>query len=229
MQTGVNPAAAPPTTWFTVRRMRAIGNVIWTIDLLLAIMWFVGGIYISVFFNQACMRDEAVFHFLILIHFALWAKIDELLSEIQKEEMRFRDGGQLMPEMLPYEIYAPRGWAGVGFLSTAGDAILLTWGCLSLVLFADAGDTCQMARAFHIAFDSVALFVSLMSVLWFILYACVTLTVERHANYDKIRALVKAAKKEKQRVATLVEIPVTNNQGILRQRRRQNNKGGGFI
>lgn len=220
MQTGVSQTAPPPTTWFNVRRMRILFNILWTLDLLLILIWAGGSLYLALNFPPACMESQRNAHFFILIHFALWAAINEALSEIQKEEMRFRDAGLPLPEMLPYEIYAPRSWAGLGALSGLGDVTLLTWGCQSLVLFAGSGDACQTARILHVLYDSIALFVTLASLSVFVFFAVFTISVERKANFLKIHQIAAATEKEKEKDQQLKFIRVPIDHLPLRYRRR---------
>lgn len=165
-------------TWFTAPRMKRIAIGIISVDLFLLIFWVVGSIHIGINWETACFRTSAIFHFLILIHFALGMYITSMEGVIAAAEYEAREKG-LKLLRLPFQSYNLLTWIFTALVSTLGDSTLLSWAARELQISPAGTDECHEARILHITFDSLALAVSLITVLWFILFASYTLTI-RH-------------------------------------------------
>jgi hypothetical protein len=157
---------------FTPKSMRRMGIAIVTIDVLLLVLWLCGGFYLAFHLETLCYEIQAILHFLILIHFPLAMFLCSLVTELGnalKEDPNVRK--------IPYSTYKPLEWIFTGLLSFFGDLILLTWAARAYVIFQDEHitDECQDWRIIHIAYDSVAAFTSLVTILWFTVFSFYTI------------------------------------------------------
>jgi len=156
---------------FTVKSMRRAALVIITIDILLLVLWFCGGIYLAVMLDTHCFELQAIIHFLILIHFPLALFVCSLATKLGHALKKDPD-----VKKLPYSSYRPLEWIVTGLLSFFGDVILLTWAARAYTLFQEEGDACQLSRILHITYDSVAVVTSLATILWFIVFSMYTVS-----------------------------------------------------
>lgn len=168
----------PPSTWFTASRMRNIAIAIVTIDIILLGMWIGGAGYIAHSLATIdCFHDQATPHFLILIHFVLALHLAALVGEINKERYmhKTQTGRELI--RLPYYAYAPFAWILASLVSLSGDVILLAWAVIEYTH--STTDECDSLRILHISLDLIALIVSLISILWFIVFSFYTVREDR--------------------------------------------------
>ncbi len=170
-------------TWFTAARMKRIAIGIVTVDLVLLVLWFAGSIHIAVNFGIDCYQESAITHFLILIHFALGMYITNMQGMIANAQYEAREKGREL-KVLPYQAYNLLTWIFTALISTLGDTTLLTWAGQDLSLHPEGTDECHEARLLHIAFDSIALTVSLLTVLWFVVFAACTVKPQRQSRRD---------------------------------------------
>lgn len=160
-------------TWFTAARQRHIAIALATADLLLLVIWFSGSIYLADEFvhGDACYRAlQAPQHFVILIHFALGMFITNMEGAITLETERAREVGERVIA-LSYATYSPLTWIFTGLVALLGDITLLTWAVLAYTLIEEDAPLCRTPQILHIVFDSVALFISALVVLWFIVFS----------------------------------------------------------
>lgn len=158
---------------YSPKSMRRMAIAIITIDILLLVLWFCGGIYLAVRLDTFCFELQAIIHFLILIHFTVAIFVCSLITELSKalkEDPNVRK--------LPYSTYKPLEWIFTGLLSFFGDFILLMWAWRAYVIFKDEHhtDECQDWRIVHITYDAVALFTSLVTIVWFIVFSSYTIS-----------------------------------------------------
>ena len=165
-------------SWFSARAMKSVGDAIIIMDVILLLAWISGAIYILVNYYTLCFQAEFVVHFLILIHFALGMCITSILDAIGMELSRAEEARRPEPITLPLQFYSPREWLFTSLLSLSGDTLLLIASVLGLQAYGDT-DECKHARIAHIAFDSLALLVSLITIGWFIAFAIYTIA-NRH-------------------------------------------------
>lgn len=160
-------------TWFTWQRMKRIAIGIIAVDLFLIAFWYAGSVYISLNFTVPCFKAAAISHFLILIHFALGMYICNMESIISTAENEARERGQRL-KRLPYQAYGLLAWSFTATVSTLGDLTLLTWAIQDVQENPAGSDQCDTARILHATFDALALFVSVITVVWFILFTSCT-------------------------------------------------------
>ena len=122
------------------------------------------------FWADACFQESDKSNFLIIFHFTLCASIADITADIGKEETRegIADG---TITKLPYRFYKPVLWAITGVISLVGDIILLAAGSLVYQLSLSNGDLCTNSRIAHIVIDVVALSITIVSILWFIIFS----------------------------------------------------------
>lgn len=156
-------------TWFTVTRMKNMAIAIITIDLILLLVWFCGAIYILVNLETHCYEVQFITHFLILIHFALGMYVATTEGEITKQQEEARMRGKILIK-LPYYAYSPLTWIFTGLISFSGDLMLLVAAVRNYAIIGNA-DECQNSRAAHIGFDVIALIISIVTVLWFVIFS----------------------------------------------------------
>lgn len=147
--------------------MRNTGITIVSLDLILLVMWACGGWYnISQQGTDPCFSFVFVVHFLIVCHFILIVVITAIVDLIIREEKKAKDQGKVLHK-LPYAYYTPLTWIVSSLVALLGDVSLLSF---SISEFRDIGfdDKCRNSRIFHIAFDSLAVFVCLLTILWFL-------------------------------------------------------------
>jgi hypothetical protein len=174
-------SSQPTETWFTTKRMRDIALAILIMDCILAVIWIFGAAYVLYQKKNnpdLCFGDQFVLHMLILFHFVLAMAVAGIYSEIQKEAMRYRDRKQPLPEVLPFEIYTPFLFFFASFIALSGDTVLLANAAIDYDI-GDPTDACRAARIAHISYDTIALLVSVTSVIWFILFSTLTISPER--------------------------------------------------
>lgn len=159
--------------------MKTIGWVIVALDILLVLIWFAGGIYSIVMLEQACFEVQLITHFLILIHFALGFYLASMVGEIDREQQKAASRGRRLIQ-LPYLFYLPLAWIFVSVTALAGDVLLLTAGIrIYLLRSREADDGCQTARFIHILFDSFAVLICLITIVWFIVFSLYTIKERR--------------------------------------------------
>jgi hypothetical protein len=177
----------------SVQGMKITGLCIIGIDILLLLTWFVGAcVTLSKVGEHVCYAEIFKTHFLILIHFVLFAFLcvvigDLLLEEVvkhqeYKEIIRQnplkKDDITLYQEYhydykLPYRVYQPLGWAAISLLSFFGDVTLLVF---STKIYQHSTEPeCHAIELSHIVYDSVALFISSLSIIWFIVFSIYTI------------------------------------------------------
>ena len=132
--------------WFR-HDIRRIAYVILTLDLLLFIAWFIIAIYpVSV----TCPED-LLLHVVLLLHFAQAATIGGVLDTWSEE----------IEEHAPIK-YAPYSWIIASIVALFGDIFLLT-----SQLIGEHVEHCEPTRISHIVWDSCAIAVCLISIIWF--------------------------------------------------------------
>ena len=164
---------SPRKTWFTWQRMKRIAIGIITVDLFLLAFWFIGTIYLSATRTDPCFRDARTQHFLILIHFALGMYIATMEGVVSAAENEARERGRVL-KRLPYQAYGLLTWSFTASVSTLGDTTLLTWAVQDMIENEGTADACTTARALHVTFDTLALIVSVITVVWFVLFTAFT-------------------------------------------------------
>lgn len=163
------------STWFTVRRMKTFASVILALDALLLLIWTGGAIYIITQLEHLCFDTQFIVHFFILIHFALAAYMATIIGEIAKEEERARRRAPHRElQQLPYTFYLPVAWIAIATISLVGDVILLSAG-VRIYQLRMGRDECDAQRLAHIIFDIVATLISLVAIVWFIVYTIYTI------------------------------------------------------
>ena len=167
-------------SWFTVKRMKRFATVILVLDGLLLLVWTCGGIYIITQLQYPCFEVQFITHFVILIHFALAAYIATIIGEITKEECAHRRRCLRLArpcdelQRLPYEFYLPLAWISIASLSFVGDVVLLAAASRAYQL-REGLDQCQASRLAHIIYDVAATLISLVTILWFIVFTIYTI------------------------------------------------------
>jgi hypothetical protein len=155
---------------FTVSRMKTVAIMIIAFDLFLLVVWLAGAITIIVYLDRAvCFNEQFIVHFLILIHFALGMCIANISDEITKRQDEAKERGRVL-RRLPYHNYQPLAWIFTATISFSGDMVLMTTAIRNLLIIGDA-DECKNVRIAHIAFDAVAVTVSIITILWFIAFS----------------------------------------------------------
>jgi ABC-type transport system involved in multi-copper enzyme maturation permease subunit len=87
---------------------------------------------------------------------------------------------------LPYYFYSPLAWIFTSIISLFGDSILLAFTVRSYQI--SIPDDCTNLRIGHIVYDSVALFISVISVLWFIIFGFYVISHKhRHHHHHTSR------------------------------------------
>jgi hypothetical protein len=153
--------------------MRRIAISLAAMDFLLIFAWFGGSIYLARQFHDGdpCYRGgQTLQHFVILFHFALGMFITNVASIITLERERVLEHGRRLIT-LSYATYYPLTWIFTGVVALLGDITLLTWAALEYEEIVAHEPECRNAQVAHITFDSFALLVSLLVVLWFILFS----------------------------------------------------------
>lgn len=171
------------SSWFTVKRMKRFAYAILIMDAFLLLVWTGGGIYIITQLEHLCFEGQFIAHFLILIHFALTAYITTIIGEISKTQdaHRRRYEREMSPrpyvelQYLPYTFYFPVSWISIAIISFVGDVLLISAGSRLYVLREGVGDRCQASRLAHIIFDAVATLISLIAIVWFIVFTSYTI------------------------------------------------------
>lgn len=167
-------------SYINTRSMKITGIIILVIDALLLLSWTAGQIYIICNLEEHCFTELFIVHFLILIHFALAIFITIMLNDIIKEEQKNK--GNKTPVILSFYNYSPLPWIFVSILSFLGDVILLAYAIKAYIIAHD--DPCMTSRKVHIAYDTIATLVSLLSIIWFIAFSFFVL---RHPKNFKIQ------------------------------------------
>lgn len=181
--------------------MKIVADVTVALDLaLLILIWLPGAIYIIVNLDTACFDVEFILHFIILLHFALGMSIAGVSSEIEKEEEEYKEkfhehfmsGSASTPtismvnptppplQYVSYRVYSPLPWIFTSIISLGGDAVLFA--AAIRVYRLGIVDECQTSRIAHIAYDTVALALSLVSVIWFVLFAIYVIAPQRRSE-----------------------------------------------
>ncbi len=187
-----NPKPYPQSSTVTLTAMKITGIVIITADLLLLLIWFGGAMYIIHNLSVSVCFFEVFFaQFFIVFHFVLGMCITGIVKDImnqQKERQSLvsmgnerRVRGTTSPyspgfedEPLSYYFYSPLTWIYTSVISFFGDLALL---CYSIKIYTMAeDDVCHAIKIGHIAFDSIALFISITSIIWWIVFSiyCIT-------------------------------------------------------
>lgn len=169
------------TTWFTAKRMKTFACVIVAVDIILLVAWVAISVYIAFNLNIECFHDVSINHFLIVVHFILGIHLSTMITEISKEERIHSQRSNRPLARLPYYMYEPLPWIMTSLVSFSGDIILLVWGVIDYSQH-PSSDECNNARIVHISFDVIALLTSLVSIIWFILFAVLTIREERPTN-----------------------------------------------
>lgn len=165
---------------FTPYTMKVTGIVIITIDILLLLIWFAGSIYnVSQLHVDICYTEIFIVHFLILIHFALGMCISQIVDGIMKDSESINNESK---KLLNY--YTPLSWSFTSLVSLLGDVSLLAYAIRSHIIVGDA-DVCKTSRILHIAYDVIAVIISLTSITWFIVFASYTLDHTIHLNKEE--------------------------------------------
>jgi hypothetical protein len=167
---------------FTIVMMKNVFILFLAIDMLVLGAWIsLEGYVLNHFWSDSCFQDNDKSNFLIIFHFTLCASIADIVSDISKEEARaeIRDG---TIKKLPYEFYKPVLWAVTGLISLAGDAILLSAGTLVYQLSISNGDSCSNTRLSHIAVDVLALSVTILAIIWFIIFSFYYIKHKKNIN-----------------------------------------------
>jgi len=169
--------------------MKQMAIAIVSMDLILLVIWFAASIYLVVKAGVApCYDVEFFFHFFILIHFALGLTISNIVGEIEKEEYLHQERQEqkrpvVAPsetlQYLPYVIYSPFSWIFTSFIALGGDITLFASAIRFYDIGGSLGDECQPDRLARIFFDALALVISIISVLWFILFAIYAIAPQR--------------------------------------------------
>jgi len=161
---------------FNAKTMKITGIVIVTIDLFLFMFWLGGGFYyISKLQDDICFTETFITHYLVLIHFCLAMFITSLVDDILKEEHNLKARNKTLPLKLPYNFYKPFTFIFTSILAFFGDLSLLVYAIRQYILLIGINDQCQIARSLHIAFDVIAVFVSLISIIWFTVFSFKTI------------------------------------------------------
>lgn len=154
----------------TVRSMKITGIIIVVLDIILLLLWASGGFYnISQLHNDVCFSFVFVVHFLIVCHFILTIVITAIIDIIIKEEKKANSRGRTINK-LPYEYYTPLTWIFASIVALLGDVSLLVFTAMEHSSIGN-DDECSESRIFHIAFDSLAIIVCLISIVWFIVFS----------------------------------------------------------
>ena len=182
---------------FTPQRMKVVADVIVALDLaLLILIWLPGAIYLIYNLDTACFGIEFIIHFIILLHFALGMAIAWVSSQIDNEEEEYREkfyehfmngpspmkGNPVPPPLqyVSYRVYSPLAWIFTSLISLVGDSVLLAAAVRTFRL--GVADECRDARITHLAYDTVALALSLASIIWFVLFAIYVIAPQRHSE-----------------------------------------------
>jgi len=171
-------------------------------DIILLIIWFAASIYLVVKTGVApCYDAEFIFHFLILIHFALGLTISNIVGEIEKEEyihQEKRPANAVTPstlQYLPYVIYSPFSWIFTSLIVLCGDITLFASAIRFYDIGASLGDECQPDRLARIFFDALALIISLVTVIWFILFAIYAIAPQRRQQMNTATEVRESSRK----------------------------------
>ena len=165
-------------TWFTPRAMKITAIIVFVVDMLILLAWLgVGGYIAHGLGEYECFSHQTTPHFFILLHFALSFYFVTMIAKIDSQEESFFHRYGSMPLELPYHMYEPFSWFFISFVVLAGDIILLTWGVIERN--SHASDECDAMRSIHVALDAVALCVSIVSVVWFIIFSFYTIRDKR--------------------------------------------------
>jgi hypothetical protein len=218
----------PPTAnpYFTPEHMKTVAIVVVTLDLVLLVVWFASSIFLLVTADQVCYAAEFVLHFFIMVHFALGMAISNIVGIIDKEQYEYRErllasGLSLAVaktrklQYLPYVVYSPFSWIFTALIALSGDTILLASAIRLYQLGGDLGDSCQDFRIARIAFDSLATAVSVITIIWFILFAAYCIAPEREAEERQTSTV--APVPMKQRVNRLLSANQNLRQRTIRQ------------
>ncbi len=164
------------TTWFNAANMKTMATVIVAFDIVLLLAWLSGAAYLAFYLETACFHTVSIFHFLIVVHFILGIHLSTMIVEISKEQRLHLQRYSKPLGRLPYYLYEPLPWILTSMVSFCGDLILLTWGIID---YKHENDECNAARIMHITFDTVALLTSVISIIWFIVFAFYCIREER--------------------------------------------------
>ncbi len=157
-------------------------------EAILLATWLAGAIYIVANLEIECFEVQFVVHFLILVHFALAAYLLTVVAEISKAQENYkRKHPSRELTLLPYTFYLPVVWIGIALLSLVGDIILLVGGIRLYTIRSSGGGInedakCQTSRLAHIIYDGIATLISLVTIVWFIIYTLYTIKVRHSRN-----------------------------------------------
>ena len=231
----VSDSASMTSPLFTPQRMGITAHVIVALDLFLAVVWVAGIVYILIAFPSPCFVEQFVTHFLILFHFVLGLTIAGIGSQIESAEYDHQEKQRTLSDdpnvrveplrYVPYQIYSPLKWIFAALISTAGDTALLV---AAIKAYQSAStsvpDECATSRILHITYDSVALVISLATVLWFILFGAYVIAPQRRWHHDEERRQNAARLLQKQQQQQRLPSPISPSGYIiptLRQRMAQ--------
>lgn len=167
------------STWFTLKRMKTVAITIITFDIILLLSWLSGAIYLVTKLDTHCYESQFTNHFFILIHFALALCITGIVDEIEKEELKHEN--KEITTSMPYQFYSPFSWIFTSILSLFGDIILLAAASHEYNTMHEE-DECTNARIMHITLDVIALIISVISIIWFILFSFYTIKPQRRKS-----------------------------------------------
>ena len=161
--------------------MKTMASIVVAVDIILLVAWVSIAAYIAFNLNIECFHDMSINHFLTVVHFILGIHISTMITEISKEERIHSQRSNRILMRLPYYMYEPLPWIMTSLVSFSGDLILLVWGIIDYSQH-PSSDECNNARIVHISFDTIALTTSLISIVWFILFAVLTIREDRPKN-----------------------------------------------
>lgn len=163
--------------------MKTFATVLIAFDIFLLLLWWGGSGYILVNIETACFHGQVYPHFFILIHFVLGMYMACMVGEISKElHVHYLNNGRVLA-LLPYHFYQPLCWILTSLISLSGDIFLI---CLAALEYKHAPiDDCNTARILHIAFDTLALITSIISIVWFVIYSYYTIREDR-SNIERL-------------------------------------------
>ncbi len=209
--------------------MKITAYTVIALDLvLLVLVWLPGAIYIIYNLDTACFAVEFIIHFLILMHFALCMAIAWVASQIESEEEEYKEKfheqflnraspatvtpmTSLTPpplEYVSYRVYSPLAWIFTGLVSLIGDGVLLAAAIRTYNI--GALDECRNSRIAHLAYDTVAFSLSVVTVVWFILFAIFVIAPQRRSE-----------KLASQRIAQMTQTRSPLASQLIRQQQQQ--------
>ena len=163
--------------------MKKTAIAILSFDILLLIAWTANAAYLAFNLKLECFHSQAIVHFLILFHFVLAIHMANLVGEITREQFHASEAKKKLT-LLPFYIYSPLAWILISLLSLVGDVVLLTWAIIEYRGI--EADECNVARITHITLDSVALVISVVSIVWFVVFASATIRGERRKSVNYV-------------------------------------------